>query len=372
MRTVLVSDGTLQALATVRISIPGSLVADVARVARIERAIVDGVAALPGVDGAAFASEMAMEGIPPNRDAVLVDRTAYGAAEIPPLRIFQSISPGLFETIGARLVAGRDFTWTDLVERRPAVIVSENFAREVFGSPSAAVGRRIRAAGPSSAWREIVGVAQDVYENGAKEPAPAIVYWPAYGDSPYRPTPSVLRTATFVIRSPRAGTESFAKDLPQAVWSIDANLAFASMRTMREIYDRSMARTTFTLVMLAIAGAMALALGIVGIYGVISYAVAQRTREIGIRVALGAQRRELTRMFVRSGLLLAAIGVPIGLAASAGVTRVMASLLFRVAAIDPLTYLVVPLLVVAAAAIASYVPAKRASALDPVEALKIE
>ena len=133
-----------------------------------------------------------------------------------------------------------------------------------------------------------------------------------------------------------------------------------------------MARTTFTLVMLAIAGAMALALGIVGIYGVISYAVAQRTREIGIRVALGAQRRELTRMFVRSGLLLAAIGVPIGLAASAAVTRVMASLLFRVPAIDPLTYLVVPLLVVAAAAIASYVPATRASALDPVEALKIE
>ena len=124
--------------------------------------------------------------------------------------------------------------------------------------------------------------------------------------------------------------------------------------------------------MLAIAGAMALALGIVGIYGVISYAVAQRTREIGIRVALGAQRRELTRMFVRSGLRLAAIGVPIGLAASAAVTRVMASLLFRVPAIDPLTYLVVPLLVVAAAAIASYVPAKRASALDPVEALKIE
>ena len=124
--------------------------------------------------------------------------------------------------------------------------------------------------------------------------------------------------------------------------------------------------------MLAIAGAMALALGIVGIYGVISYAVAQRTREIGIRVALGAQRRELTRMFVRSGLRLAAIGVPIGLAASAAVTRVMASLLFRVPAIDPLTYLVVPLLVVAAAAIASYVPATRASALDPVEALKIE
>jgi len=124
--------------------------------------------------------------------------------------------------------------------------------------------------------------------------------------------------------------------------------------------------------MLAVAGTMALALGIVGIYGVIAYAVAQRTREIGIRVALGAESRALTRMFVRSGLRLAGIGVPIGLAASALLTRVMASLLFRVTALDPLTYLAVPLLVVLAAAAASYVPAKRASALDPVEALKIE
>ena len=133
-----------------------------------------------------------------------------------------------------------------------------------------------------------------------------------------------------------------------------------------------MARTTFTLVMLAVAGVMALTLGIIGIYGVISYAVSQRTREIGIRVALGAQRRELTRMFVRSGLLLACIGVPIGLAVSAALARVMSSLLFGVTALDPLTYLFVPIVVVAAAALASYLPAKRAAALDPVEALKIE
>jgi len=361
-----------ESLQTMRIAIPPSLVSDPERVTRMQQAILDRAAALPGVRGAAFASEVAMEGLPKDWDAVFVEQVAYGADEIPPLRIFKQISPGFFQTIGARLVAGRDYTWTDLYGRRPVVIVSENFARELFGSPAAAIGRRIRTALSTATLREIVGVVQDVSENGVQEPAPAIVYWPAYTDSPYLPQPTATRTATFVFRSARAGTESFARELQQTVWSIDPNLAFASMRTLREIYDGSMARTTFTLVMLAVAGTMALALGIVGIYGVIAYAVAQRTREIGIRVALGAESRALTRMFVRSGLRLAGIGVPIGLAASAILTRVMASLLFRVTALDPLTYLAVPLLVVLAAAAASYVPAKRASALDPVEALKIE
>jgi len=364
-----VAPGSLQ---TMRTTVPASLAAEPERVARIQQAIVDRVAALPGVQGAAYGSEVAMEGFPANWDAVQADTNTPRADEIPPFRIFKSVSPGFFQTIGARLVAGREYTWPDLYGRRPAVIVSENFAREVFGSPQAAIGRRIRAVLPTAAWREIIGVAQDLYVNGVQEPPPSIIYWPAYGDNPYRPIPTVIRTATFAIRSPRAGTESFANEVQQAVWAIEPNLAFASMRTMQEIYDRSMARTTFTLVMLAIAAAMALALGIVGIYGVIAYAAAQRTREIGIRLALGAERRELTRMFVRSGLLLAAIGVPIGLAASAAVTRVMASLLFRVTALDPITYLVVPLLLVSATALASYLPAKRASALDPVEALKIE
>ena len=358
-------------LQTVRMTIPPSLVAEPERVARMQQAIVERVAALPGVRGAAFGNEMAMEGFPPNWDAVRLEHVAYAPADIPPLRVFLSISPGFFQTTGTRLVAGRDYTWPDLYGRRPFVIVSENFAREAFGSPAAAIGRRIQTI-PSSPWREIIGVVQDVYERGVQEPAPAIVYWPSYGDNPYQPTPTVVRTTTFVVRSPRAGTESFAKELQEIVWSINPSLAFASMRTAQEIYDRSMARTTFTLVMLAVAGAMALALGVIGIYGVIAYAVAQRTREIGIRVALGAERRELTRMFVGSGLRLAAVGIPIGLAASAALTRVMATLLFGVTALDPVTYLAVPLIVAAAAAIASYVPATRAAALDPVEALKVE
>jgi ABC-type antimicrobial peptide transport system permease subunit len=141
---------------------------------------------------------------------------------------------------------------------------------------------------------------------------------------------------------------------------------------MQEIYDRSLARTSFTLVMLAIAATMALVLGLVGIYGVIAYAVSQRTREIGIRLALGAQERDVKRMFVRSGLALAVLGVALGLGAAAGLTRLMSSLLSGVSPLDPATYLVVPAVLVAAALLASYLPARRVAAVNPVEALKME
>ena len=157
-----------------------------------------------------------------------------------------------------------------------------------------------------------------------------------------------------------------------AVWSVNANLPLASVGTMQEIYAKSMARTSFTLTMLAIAGSMALALGIIGIYGVISYAVSQRTREIGIRLALGAQKNELKWMFVRSALTLTVIGVAIGIAAAAALTQSMKSLLFGITPLDPLTYVTVPLVLVAAAVLASYLPARRAASINPVEALRVE
>ena len=146
----------------------------------------------------------------------------------------------------------------------------------------------------------------------------------------------------------------------------------ASVRTMQEVYDKSVARTSFTLVMLGIAGAMALLLGMVGIYGVIAYAVSQRTREIGIRIALGAEPVGLRRMFLLQGLVLAGIGVAIGLAASSGVTRWMKSLLFGIPALDPTTYFAVTVLLVMVAALASYLPARRATDVDPADALRSE
>jgi ABC-type antimicrobial peptide transport system permease subunit len=141
---------------------------------------------------------------------------------------------------------------------------------------------------------------------------------------------------------------------------------------MQEIYSKSLARTSFTLVMLAIAGSMALTLGILGIFGVISYTVAQRTREIGIRVALGAQKSELKWMFVRSAMVLTGFGVGLGVCAAAGLMQLMKSLLFGISPLDPFTYIAIPLVLIASAALASYLPARRAASIDPVEALRAD
>jgi ABC-type antimicrobial peptide transport system permease subunit len=177
---------------------------------------------------------------------------------------------------------------------------------------------------------------------------------------------------TIVVRSPRTGSSGFVAELSRAIWSINPNLPVASVRTLDEMYRRSMARTSFTLVMLGIAGGMALLLGVVGIYGVIAYAVSQRTREIGIRMALGSSQGNVTRLFVGHGLRLAAIGIAGGLAAAAACTRLMTSLLFEVSPLDPLTFGGVSLVLVLAAAIASYVPALRAALVDPVDALRAD
>jgi ABC-type antimicrobial peptide transport system permease subunit len=153
---------------------------------------------------------------------------------------------------------------------------------------------------------------------------------------------------------------------------VNASLPLAAVRTMREIYDESLATTSFTLVMLGIAGAMAMMLGLIGIYGVISYTVSQRKREIGIRVALGAEPGALRWLFVRYGLALAGAGAAAGLAAAAGLTRLMKSVLFGISPVDPLTYAAVPLVLIAAAVLASYLPARRAASVDPVETLRAE
>ncbi|HXA66533.1 MAG TPA: FtsX-like permease family protein [Bryobacteraceae bacterium] len=314
-----------------------------------------------------------MEGTPANWDAILAEDKTYTAIEIPPLRLFKNVSPGFFKTLGTRLAAGRDYTWTDLYSRRPVAIISENLARELWGSAPAALGKRVGTGLSSGHWREVIGVVQDVRDNGVREAAPATVYWASFGDSLYSPRQlEVARTVTFTIRTGRAGTESFLTLASQAVWSVNASLSLASVRTMQDIYNRSLGRTSFTLVMLGLAGAMALVLGLVGIYGVISYAVSQRRREIGIRLALGAQPSELRRMFVRHGLVLAATGVAIGMGAAVALTGLMSSLLFGISPLDPMTYAAVPIVLIVAAMLASYLPARRVSAVDPVEALKAE
>jgi putative ABC transport system permease protein len=353
-----------------RIFIPAASVEKPELVLRMQEEILNKLAAVPGVTSAAFANSAPLEGFNSN-DLLYAEDKDYPAGQIPPVRRFRFVSPGFTATTGTPLIAGRDLTWTDMYDLRHTVIVSENLARELWGSASAAIGKRVRE-GMKDSWREVVGVVGDVYDNGLHEPPPAIVYWPAMMDHFWGEERWVQRSVTFVIRSKRAGTDSFVTDLRQAVWSVNENLPLFFVRTLEEVYDRSMARTSFTVVMLAIAAGMALLLGIIGIYGVISYAVSQRTREIGIRLALGAQQTEVRRIFVRYGLVLAVIGVTIGVAAAVGLTRLMQSLLFQISPLDPVTYLVVALILMTTAMLASYLPARRTAAIDPVRALRAE
>lgn len=359
-------------LLTMRIFIPDLLVADPVVTTRIEDEITEKIGAVPGVTSVGFSAGLPMEGIDPNWDELGVEGKRYEGGD-PPLRLFNYVSPGYFRALGTRLVAGRDFTWSDIYTLNPYIVVSENFARENWGSASAAIGKRARQF-RDSPWQVVIGVVEDVRHNGVGEKAPGIVYWPTMLYSPYtrKPTIDSQRSVAFAVRSNRGGTASLFADIQRAVWSINGNLPVASEGTMEEIYAKSMERTSFTLAMLAIAGVMALSLGIIGIYGVISYAVSQRTREIGIRLALGAQKNELKWMFVRSALMLTAIGVGVGALAAAALTQSMKSLLFGISPLDPITYLVVPLVLAVAAVLASYLPAHRAASINPVEALRVD
>jgi predicted permease len=355
-------------LQTFHIAIPDNAVSDSQVAIRIENNIADKLATIPGVTSVGFAGFAPMEAEGRDWNLLYVEGKTYQGDA--PIRLFNFTSPGYFHTLGTHVVAGRDFTWTDIYGLRSYVIVSENFARQEWGSASAAIGRRIHE-GHLMPWYVVVGVVGDLRNDGVDHEAPATIYWPAMIHNPWRGT-YTPRAATFVVRSNRAGTQSFLREVQQAVWQVNADTPVASLRTMQEIYSQSLARTSFTLVMLAIAASMALALGIIGIYGVISYAVTQRTREIGIRLALGAQKGELRWMFVRSALTLTGVGVVIGLGAAAAVARTLRTLLFGVSPLDPVSFAAVPLILVAAAALASFLPASRAAAVNPVDALKAE
>jgi predicted permease len=304
-------------------------------------------------------------------DPIYAETRVYSESQIPPLRHFKFVAPGSFRTMGNPLLAGRDLTWTDIVEVRPVAVVSENLARELWGTPAGALGKRVRE-NPKGIWREVVGVAGNTRDAGVSAPPEACVYWPLQVRGLWGEPVATQRNTALVIRSARAGSAAFLKEVQQAIWSVNPSLTIADIRTMQQVYDRSLERTSFTLVMLTIAAAMALLLGIVGIYGVISYSVSQQTREIGVRIALGAPQSTVRGMFVRYALLLTGVGVAIGVVAALGLTRLMATLLFGVRPVDPATFGAVALILAAAALAAGYLPARRATLIEPVEALRAE
>jgi predicted permease len=357
-------------LQTFRISIPGTVVKENEQVVRAQEEILYKLAAIPGVGSVGIISNVPMT-YGGWHDPIFIENHTYAEGELPPLRTFRFISQEYLDTVSTPLVAGRAITWNDTYKKIPVAMVSENLAREYWHDPSAALGKRIRVS-TKDEWREIIGVVGNVYDEGVSKPAASIVYWPLLMDHFESDDSMSMREVAFVLRSPRTGSESFLNEVRQAVWSMNPNLPLADVHALDFYYKRSMARTSFTLIMLGVAGCMALLLGVVGIYGVIAYSVSQRTREIGIRMALGAQHQTLTGMFVRHGLSLTAIGVACGLVVAIIVMRLMSSLLFKVSPIDPVAYGAASLGLVATAFLASYLPSRRASAVDPVEALRAE
>ena len=345
---------------TMRISIPEALAPKAEQVIRMQSEILGRLSAVPGVTAAGFGRGLPLE--PEYHNGVLIAVEGKTSRDqMPPNRAFNSISPGLLGAQGTRLLAGRDFTWDDIFGQRRVALVSENMARENWGDPASALGKRI-GFGRDGPWNEVVGVAENVHADGVNLPAPATVYAHIGGS----------RAVTFAVRSERAGAEGLLREIAAQVHAVNPNLPLARVRTLNDVYRQSMVQTSFALVLLAIAGAMALALAIVGIYGVLAYAVAQRRHEVGIRLALGAQPKALKWLFVRRGLTLNCIGGIIGLTLAFGLSRSIASLLFGLTPLDPLTYAAAAGLIALAATAASYVPARRAASMNPMDTLRSE
>ena len=362
---------TPDAVQTFQLTIPrtGPLAGDAGaanreRLLRTQMAIVERLSAVAGVESAGLVSSN--DGLPLDGDGRQISLIPYvdGRPVADGLGRnweMQSVSPGFFETTQTALVAGRGFDWSDVLDPRPVMLVSENLARKEWGSAGAALGRRIGPS-PDDAGAEIVGVVADVHHNGLNRPAPHTVMFPL------RATP----TASFVVRSPRAASADFLRELRRAVWGVSGELSPARVQTLGEMYRRDMARASMVLMLLGITGALALVLGLIGVYGVVSYAVSQRRREIGVRMALGAAQGDVRRMFVGRALTLVAVGIAIGLGAAGALTRLMSSQLFGVSPLDPATHVAVVLALITSAGLASYVSAHRGTGANLLEVLRAE
>jgi predicted permease len=347
------------------LAIPASFISDPQHAARTHESIAERLARVPGVTSVGLSSSITMDG-EDNGNYLAVEDFPDAEGTMPRLRRFKSVGPGYFETLGIRMVAGKSITWDDINGQRPIIVISAPLAREYWGEPAKALGKRVRGSSPQAPWREIVGVTGDERDDGLNQPPTAIVYWPMLNEA-YR-----WRTMAYAVRSNRVGTPGFLRELEQAVWSVNPNLPLASVQTLDEIQARSMAQTSFALVMLGIAASVALLIGVVGIYSVIAYVATQRTREIGVRLALGAQIGDVRNMFLGHGLRLTAAGIVLGIGVALAGTRVMSTLLFGVGPLDPMTYAAVSGTLAAVALVATYLPARRACRVDPVVALRAD
>jgi putative ABC transport system permease protein len=357
-----------------RLTIPVRAAGSADEMARLQETIARRVRAVAGVTAAGMATALPMH--PGGNINPLYAEGITGPGTPPLTRRHKWIGEGYFETLGIPLLAGRAFTWQDVHDRVAAVVVSESLARSYWGSIQAAIGKRVSVRPDPVRWYEVVGVAGDVREDGVGDDPVPMVYWPQVTAAFWQGTTSrdllVWHSASYAVRSTRVGTPDFVREIRKAVWKVDPNLALVDVGRLSDFVKASRARTTFTLHLFGVAGVIALVLGLIGVYGVISYGVSQRTFELGIRIALGAEGGRVTKMVLRQGFVLASGGILVGLGLSLLVTRTMSALLFGVKANDPVTFVAVAAGVMAVTLVACYVPARRAARVDPLTALRTE
>lgn len=354
---------------TADVIVPTAEIEDPVAVDAFYRQLADRLAGLPGVVAVGYGNGLPLTGGPAFYSMGVEDHPR-GDDELPILASHIRVGPGYFDALGIPLLEGRLPRADDDATGARSVVVSESFARH-WWPESSPIGRRVRTGYDGEEWFTIVGVVGDAHYQGLQAPAEEMVYWPLL----VGPTdaPAVSRFQAMVLRTD-GDTDPLAllPALRQAVAEVNPRIPVSDPGTGRRIRDDASARTSFTMALLGSASVIALLLGLVGIYGVISYVVGQRTREIGIRMAMGATQSSVQGLVVRHGLALAGIGVGVGLVAAAGLSRTMSSVLYGVPPVDPVTYGALAVLLVAVATAASWVPAFRASRVDPSDALRVE
>jgi putative ABC transport system permease protein len=362
---VLAADAGFRAegVLTANLPLPMTRFPEEAQRAAFVRAVVERMKAIPGV-------EVASAGIPLlggwQSSFTLEGRPEPPAGQLPSADITR-VTPDYFKAMGVRVQEGRVFTDHDTADAPPVAMVDETFVRAHFPQGDA-LGKRFRFGRSSPEdkdvkWMEIVGVVSHVKNYGVDQESRVEIYLP-YFQSP-------VTNATLLVRS-STDPAALAASVRQAVKAVDPEVPVYSVRTLAEIVSDRTAQRRLAVMLITVFAAVALLLAAVGIYGVMSYAVAQRTQEIGIRMALGAERRDILRMVLRHGSLMAAAGIGLGLAVALGLARLITSLLFQVSATDPPTFSVVPVVLIAVALLACYIPARRATRVDPLVALRYQ